>query len=116
MTKTPISEGDIRTVENYLKMYRTYSRLLRVDRYERDYLGFRDSSSETVGDGSIARAKMYEIRHFIMDLPNSDEKLLLYCHYVRGESMEKCAELLGISRAGAYRMKKRALSLAFERL
>ena len=41
-------------------------------------------------------------------LPNSDEKLLLYYHYVKGENVERCAELLGISRSSGFRLKKRA--------
>ena len=65
-----------------------------------------------MGDIALARARMYEIRHFINSLPNCDEKLFLYYRYVRGESVERCAEMLGISRSSAYRLKNRALSLA----
>ena len=84
-----------------------------MDRYEREYFGFSESEgSSMMTDVSIARAKMYEIRHFIMRMKNSDEKLLLYYHYVRGESVERCAELLGISRSSGFRLKKRALQKA----
>ena len=79
-------------------------------------MGYRESFDEFVGDGALARAKMYEIRHFILGLPNSDEKLLLYYHYIRCEPVEKCAELFGISRASAFRLKKRALIMAGIRL
>ena len=112
MAECPISEEEIRNTENYLKAYKTNQRLLRLDRYERQYLGYRDRSDEILGDGAFARARMQEIRHFILSLANGDEKLLLYYHYVRGESVEKCAELLGISRAGAFRLKKRAVIMA----
>ena len=61
------------------------------------------------GELTLVRAKMYEVRHFIMNMENRDEKLLLYYHYIRGESVEKCAELLGISRSSGFRLKKRAL-------
>ncbi|MBR2353326.1 MAG: hypothetical protein IKA76_02345 [Clostridia bacterium] len=112
MAQCPISEGDIRKTENYLKAYQTNNRLLRLDRYERKYMGYQEQSDEILGDGALARARMFEIRHFIMGLSNSDEKLLLYYHYVRGESVEKCAELFGISRASAFRLKKKALTMA----
>ena len=67
---------------------------------------------EAMGEAPLARARMYEIRHFINSLPNSDEKILLYYHYIKGESIEKCAELLGMSRSSAFRLKRKALILA----
>ncbi len=112
MTESPISKEEVRKIDDYLKAYQLNRRLLRLDRYEREYLGYRETVDEVMGDGALARAKMYEIRHFIMEMANSDEKLLLYYHYIRGESVEKCGELLGISRASAFRLKKKALELA----
>ena len=69
-----------------------------------------------LGDRPLARARMFEIRHFIMDMPNSDETLMLYYHYVKGEPVERCGELLGISRSSAFRLKAKALALAQEKL
>ncbi len=112
MAECPITEEAVRNVENYLKGYGLNRRLLRLDRYEREYFGYRENADEVTGDDAMARAKMYEIRHFIMEMANSDEKLFLYYHYVRGESVEKCAELLGISRASGFRLKKKALAAA----
>ena len=113
MTKASVNNTEIQKMENYLKGYMLNQKLLRLDRYERTYFGYRDSE-ETIPDTPIARAKMFEIRHFIMSLENSDEKLLLYYHYIRGETVEKCAELLGISRSSGFRLKKRALAVAVE--
>ncbi len=113
MTKVRVSEVDIQKASDYLKGYSLYQKLLRLDRYERSFLGYEDSEENITGDTALARGKMYEIRHFIMGLENSDEKLLLYYHYIRGETVEKCAELLGVSRASGFRLKRRALSLAF---
>ena len=115
MTDREISEEEIRKTDQYLKGYKTYRRFLQLDRYEKEFFGYEDPPEEVGGDVSMAGARMYAIRQFILNLPNSDEKLLLYYYYVRGESVERCGELLGISRAGAYRLKRRALILAARR-
>ena len=115
MTDCEISEEEIRRMDRYLRGYETYRRFLALDRYEREFLGYEERLDEMTGDVSMARARMFEVRQFILSLKNSDEKLLLYYHYVRGESVERCGELLGISRAGAYRLKRRALILAAKR-
>ena len=100
-------------IENYLKGYSFNKKLLRLDRYERDYFGRNaETDIEYYGEVPLARARMFEVRHFVMSLENSEEKLLLYYHYIRGEPVERCAELLGVSRASAFRMKNRALILA----
>ena len=112
MTEAAIGAEQIRKIENYLKEYRFQSRLLRMDRYEREFFRTRQSDTDSPSDQPIARAKMYEIRHFLMSLPNSDEKLLLYYHYIKGESIERCAELLDLSRSSGFRLKKRALGIA----
>ena len=112
MSDTAISAEQIRAVENYLKEYRFQGRLVRMDRYEREFFRAKSEKTGEPSEQPIARAKMYEIRHFLMELPNSDEKLLLYYHYIKGESIERCAELLDKSRSSGFRLKKRALELA----
>lgn len=102
--------------ENYLKGYTLNKKLIRAERYEEEFGGGERRDLELLGDIPLARAKMFEIRHFIMDMENSDEKLLLYYHYVKGEPVERCGELLGISRSSAFRLKSRALALAQEKL
>jgi hypothetical protein len=112
MTESLISQAEIKELDNYLKGYALNVKLLRLDKYERTYFGYKDGDDSAFNDAPLARAKMFEVRHFIMGMKNSDEKLLLYYHYIRGESVEKCAELLGISRSSAFRLKKRALTMA----
>ena len=67
-------------------------------------------------EAALARAKMFDVRHFILGLGNCDEKLFLYYHYVKGESTERCSELLGLSRRSAFRLKRKALGLAYAAL
>ena len=103
--------------ENYLKGYILNKKIVLAERYERDFFDKKcDDELEILGDIPLARAKMFEIRHFIMDMENSDEKLLLYYHYVKGEPVERCGELLGISRSSAFRLKSKALILAQSKL
>ena len=117
MTENKVSEFEIKEADNYLRGYALNMKLLRLDRYERTYFGYRDNEDNTAfNDAPLARARMFEIRHFIMEMQNSDEKLLLYYHYIRCESVEKCAELLGISRSSGFRLKKRALMMAARKM
>ena len=113
-----ISSESIKKAEDYLKSYRNNGKLLRFEQYEKEYFGEDHSCVfEAFGEAPLARARMYEVRHFINSLVNCDEKLLLYYHYIKGESVERCAELLGISRSSAFRMKKRGhamVALALE--
>lgn len=102
--------------ENYLKGYTLNKKLIYAERYEEEFGGGTKEDLELLGDIPLARARMFEIRHFIMDMENSDEKLMLYYHYVKGEPVERCGELLGISRSSAFRLKSKALALAQEKL
>lgn len=112
--KTVITNEDLKNTENYLKSYKFCRDLLSMKNYEEKYFDTLEWESESPAEFSLARAKMFEIRHFILDMQNSKEKLLLYYHYVRGETIEHCGELLGVSRSSAFRMKKRGLGKAFE--
>ena len=103
-----------REVDAYLSDYRTSARMLEMNRYERDYFS---ASGRPVPDLSretevYLKAKMYEIRAFVLSLGDCDEKLLLYYHYIHGESFGRCAELLCVSRATVYRLRRRALRTA----
>lgn len=111
MKKTLVSEAQILAADQYLKRYRLHSRLLRLSEYER-----RKGIADAPWEASLSRAELFRIRQFIMSLENCDEKIFLYYYYVRGASMEECAELLGIARSSIYRLRPRALSLAALRM
>ena len=106
------NEENIEEMKDYLSGYKLSRDLLELEKYEREFLRSREWANERPGELSLARAKMFEIRHFILELPNSNEKRLLYLHYIDCEPIERCGDIMGISRSSAFRLKKRALSLA----
>ena len=94
-----------------------------MNRYEKNYFGKSEKTLDIEGkkyglpgsDPDI-RIKMFEIRRFVLSLGNCNEKLFLFYHYIHGESVERCGELLKISRRSAFRLKKRALAFAGRKL
>ena len=106
------SERSLEEMKNYLSGYKLYRDLLELEKYEREFLRSHEWATERPGDLSLARATMFEIRHFILSLPNSNEKILLYLHYIDCEPIERCAGIMSISRSSAFRLKKKALALA----
>ena len=113
MANKPIRAEDIREAETYLKGYMLNKRLVELENYEKEYFGDNESEWEKdlPGDLSLAKVRMFEVRHFILSLDNCEEKLFLYYRYIKGESVENCAELLGVSRSTAYRIKDKALDI-----
>lgn len=124
-----VSAEELRAAEEYLSSYRHGARMLDCMRYGRQFMGseFLPEDpllywSETYdsleyekpdADESVVRARMYGVRQFIGDLKcDSNARLLLYWHYIRGVSVTRCADMMNISRAGAFRVRKRALESA----
>ena len=113
MKERSVSEEEIRTTEEYLKGYLTCEAFLRMNEYEACFFEQAVGAERRAGvEVSMARMKQFEIRHFILGMGNSREKLLLYYHYIRGDSVEQCAELMEISRSSGFRLKRRALIMA----
>ena len=61
------------------------------------------------GDESLWRARMFEIKTLLEGMKNGREKILLYYHYIRGESIEYVADMMGISRRTGYRVHSKGL-------
>ena len=113
------NDSSLWAIEAYLSNYGSLQKMLEVNRYEKEIRGEKigmeaDPYGLLEEDEACLMSKLYEIRAFILEIPATNEKLLLYYHYVHGESLMQCAELLDISRASEYRLKKRALKLAAE--
>lgn len=92
-------ETEEKKAAQMLSAYRVYERMLLC--------GEAMSSCDRV----LVRMRMREIEGLLGDLPVGNARLLLELHYLRGCSVERCAERLGISRATAYRLKRRGLAL-----
>ncbi len=90
--------------ETVLAEYLLLEKQQKANRYEREFFG-----RTTTGEDAFLQARMYEIRSLWGSLPPSPEKLFLNLHFLRGHAVEKCAELMGISRSTAFRLKKRGI-------
>lgn len=105
-----------------LSEYSVFRKLLDMDLYNKQYFGNAEillkkenpealSVTETAG----IKVKMFSLRRFVLSLGGCNEKLFLFYHYIHGESVGRVAELMGISRRSAFRLKKRALDYAASR-
>ncbi|MBQ7294449.1 MAG: hypothetical protein IJW79_12010 [Clostridia bacterium] len=97
-------------VKEYLERYRIYKQMLDADNYAKDY----SDADVPLCDGIILQAKMNEIERFVRSLPVCREQTLLFNHYIRGHSVDFCGEMMYVSRRTAYRIAKKAISLASE--
>lgn len=104
-------------VESFLRRYQLDHRMLQAEmrrRARREQLREAGQAWAESGEGGalFCRARMYEVQEFIRSLPDGEEKLFLYDHYILGESVVRIAEDLDISDRSAYRLRRRALTLA----
>ncbi|MBQ8207255.1 MAG: DUF1492 domain-containing protein [Clostridia bacterium] len=119
MTKNETPE--ICAVRKFLESYGASKSILRMMQYEKEY--FSEESRENdcdallvpYGDEALLKSKMYSVRRFINNLDDGKEKAFLLYHYIKGYTVEKCAEMMDIGRTSAFRLKKRALSAAAEK-
>ena len=106
----------VEEARNYLESYLIHAKMLAGNRYSRTYLGALPDGGDSDCDDPFLQAKMFGVRSFVMGLPSCREKMLLYYRYLHGHPVEKCAELLGVSRRTAFRIAADALILAAEHL
>ncbi len=106
-----MTEDELQMARGYLESYCLAEKFLSVGRYEREYFGEKPSGNEV-----FWQAESYAVRCFVAGFPPCREKLFLHCRYIRGHSMEKCAELMEVSERSIYRIAKRALVMAAKRL
>jgi DNA-directed RNA polymerase specialized sigma24 family protein len=110
----PISDEErISRARNFLSGYQMCVDMLHLRRYERRRAkGFEencDCDDLLACDEVFWRARMYQIKTLIDSMRNGREKALLYYHYISGESIDRAADLLDISRRTGYRLHQRAL-------
>ena len=113
----------IEAVRNFLCGYQLCLDMLNLRRYERkrSYQFDDEFDGEDILSGNEAywRARMFAVGSLIEKMKNGREKLMIYYHYVRGESIEHAANLLDISRRTGYRLHQRGLlsaSFLYERM
>ena len=116
-------DARIEAVRDFLCSYQLCIDMLNLRKYERARASKFDEGFECAdilaGDEAYWKARMYEVNALIGSMRNGREKLILYYHYIRGESIERAADLLGVSRRTGYRMHKKGLlliSFLYERM
>ena len=124
-----VSAEELRAAEEYLSSYRHGARMLDCMRYGKQFMGSEVLPEDPLlywsenysdrpdsvpdADEALIRARMFGVRQFISGLRcDSNTRMLLYWHYIRGVSVTRCAEMMDISRAGAFRLRKRSLEYA----
>jgi DNA-directed RNA polymerase specialized sigma24 family protein len=89
-------------MDRILRSYRKLNEALTVSRSH--------FSADVVNlDETAVLAEMYSLRAMILSANDPKERLLLYHYYVKGQTLETCAKLLGISKRSVCRLKNRAL-------
>ncbi|MBQ7173782.1 MAG: sigma-70 family RNA polymerase sigma factor [Clostridia bacterium] len=110
-----IEEVDRREIQEYLSGYRYCVEMLQLRQYERVHPSpFPDPVDEVLLSGNEAfwKSRMMEIGLLISSLPNGRAKLVLHYRYIKGLSVERVSDLLGVSRRTGYRLHDKGLFLA----
>lgn len=109
-------------VRNFLCGYQLCADMLNLRQFERKrarpFCDPCDCDDILRGSERFWRARMFEVGALIDSMPNGREKLLLYYHYIHGESIEHIGDILGVSRRTSYRIHFKGLRTAsaiFER-
>lgn len=90
--------------DRYLRSYRRMNSLLRSSR-----TFYRLEADASCLDEAAIQAQMYSLRALVLSLDDVQCRALLYNYYIKGYTLEKCAEIIGVSERGVYRLKNRAL-------
>ena len=108
----------VEQIRNFLCSYRFCADMLNLRRFERRraqaFLDPCDCNDVLTGNEQFWRSRMMEVGTLINSMPNGNEKLLLYYHYIHGESIEYIGKALGVSVRTSYRLHGKALRRAAE--
>ena len=96
-------------------------RSLRGYRKMADALRSANSWGQRFGDDGCfdeasMMAQMYALRSRILSVEDMRERMFLYHHYIRGATLEDCAQALGVSLRTVSRIKNRALDSVIEKM
>ena len=101
----------VNAVREFLCGYQLCLDMLNLRKYERKRTRRFDEEFDgdllLCGNEALWRARMFEITSLLDGMRNCREKLILYYHYIRGESIEHAADLLGVSRRTGYRLHQK---------
>ncbi len=115
MTESEKKEG-IEFAKDFLCGYRLCREMLGLRQEERRRLPRLEDEGDCAdilaGDEAYWRVRMYEVESLLSGMKNGRERMLLYYRYVRGLSVERAANLIGVSRRTGYRIHERGLALA----
>ena len=89
-------------MDRLLRSYRKMSEALSTSRSF-----FRAGQVEL--DETAVQAEMYSLRAMILAVEEPRERMFLYHYYVKGQTLEGCAKILGLSLRSVCRIKNRAL-------
>ena len=93
-----------------LRSYRMLSGVLRSSRSYGRYF-----SADDLKDDAAIEAQMYSLREAVLAVEDARERLILYHYYIKGQNMDVCAKILGVSLRTANRIKTKALdSIKFQ--
>lgn len=108
--------NDVTAAKEFLSSYQLCLDMLDLRKYERKRLKRQEEGCACedilAGDEAYWRVRMYEVHSLLSRMKNGREKLMLYYHYVKSESVERAASLLGVSRRTGYRLHARGLLMA----
>ncbi len=111
--KRGTEEEELSRTKDFLCGYQLCLDMLNLRRYERlrapRFSEECDCGDILSGNEAFWRARMFEVKTVLGQMRNGKEKLLLYYHYIRGESIEHAANMLGVSRRTGYRLHTRGL-------
>ena len=106
----------VERMRDFLGGYQMGIQMLQLRQYERRRRSVPDPvpAREDLLRGNEAYwcARMHEVSNLINAMKNGREKMILYYHYVRGESIERASDFIGFSRRTGYRLHKKGLLIA----
>jgi DNA-directed RNA polymerase specialized sigma subunit len=87
---------------------RAYKIMNSVIRSSQDY-GRHFGDEENVDETALL-AQMFSLRSLVLSVENARERMFLYHYYIKGNTLNTCAKLLGVSLRTVGRIKLDALS------